>query len=436
MIFGRRKKEPDVPVVAEEAEDADEAISGEPEDVPPEHGADDLESEWRERAEAVIAGGASTASKRAQALLGDEPGPTHFTMAGGCRVMTPGGVELLDCTMALGAVALGYGHERVTTAVARALTQGHVSGLNSILEVQLAERLCDVVPCAEQVLFFKSGGEAVSAAVRLARTYTGRERVVGCGYFGWQDWSGDANGIPAGTRASYTRVAFDDVAALERACGQAGPDLAAVVIEPVIERLPSPEWIAAARRACDAAGAVLIFDEIKTGFRLRIAGYQELAGVEPDLAVFGKAMANGYPLAAVAGRAALMDAVRRTWITTTLGGEALALAAAIAVLDVHESEDVCADLEHIGGRMRAGVEAAIAASRCPGVAVDGLAPMWLLRFDDRRREDRFLALARAEGVLFKRGAYNFASLAHDEDALASIESAASHALVALREELG
>ncbi len=396
---------------------------------------DDVDAEWRRRAEAVIPGGASTGSKRADALYGpDGHGPTHYERAYGCTLVTAAGVELLDCTMALGSVALGYGEEAVNAAAIAAITAGNVGGLSSQLEVELAERLCEIIPCAEAVRFLKTGAEGVAAAVRIARTATNRPRVIACGYFGWLDWASDAEGVPPSTRRDIATVPFDDVAALRRAVSEAGHDLAAIVLEPVIERLPSTEWISAAREACDAAGAVLVFDEVKTGFRLRPGGYQSYAEVTPDLAVFGKAMANGYPLAAVVGKAAVMDAARRTWISSTLAGETSALAAAGAVLDWHEKAEVCEGLWEIGREMRTRVETAIRASGLPGITVDGLDPMWLIRFDDPTRQSRFLANALAEGVLFKRGAYNFASLAHDDDALNRIEIAASTALVAMKRE--
>lgn len=438
MIFGRWKKDSaeERPAGEAETDDRDESVESD-EDVEgvPEGDTPDPDAEWRERAAAVIPGGASTGSKRRKVVLGSEEGPLHFSSAHGCRLTTPSGAELIDCTMALGSVAVGYGDERVMTAVGNALMQG-VSGLSSTLEVALAERLCDIVPCAEQALFLKSGGDAVSAAVRVARTYTGREHVIGCGYFGWQDWSSEAAGVPEAVRRSFTRVPFDDAAALSRAVAAAERQLAAIVIEPVIERLPSKEWLEAARAACDRTGAVLIFDEIKTGFRFRPGGYQEMVGIEPDLATFGKAMANGFPLSALVGRAELMQAVERTWISSTLSGEALGLAAALAVLDIHEESDVCGDLDHIGRIMRDGVAEAVRASRCEGITIEGEPRMWLMRFDTTEREDRFLALARDEGVLFKRGAYNFPALAHDDATLQTIEAAASSALVALREEDG
>ena len=394
------------------------------------------ENVWRPRAAAIIPGGASTGSKRPDALFGDRVGelPTHFTRASGCRIETAEGRELIDCTMGLGAVALGYADDVVTQAVVEAAANGNVCGLSPALEIDVAERLAELVPCAEQVRFLKTGAEGVAAAVRIARAHTSRSVVIACGYFGWLDWSSDAAGVPESVRADIIRVPFDDVDALETVAKRVGDRLAAIVLEPVIERLPSVEWISTARRACDESGAVLIFDEMKTGFRLKPGGYQELVDITPDLAVFGKALANGYPLSAVVGRESVMRAASDTWISSTLASETVALAAARAVIEWHARAEVCESLGEIGAEMKGAVDRAIAASRIEGVSTDGLDHMWLIRFDSPARESRFLELATQAGVLFKRGAYDFPSLAHDEEAIAEIESAASSALVRLRDE--
>jgi glutamate-1-semialdehyde aminotransferase len=399
-----------------------------PEDAP--------EIDWRARAAAVLPTGASTGSKRPEALYGDAEatGPTHFSHAVGCRVIDTTGRTYLDCTMALGAVALGYAEPRVQQAAIAALAGGNVSALSDVREVEVAERLREHIPCAEMVQFLKTGAEAVSAAVRLARCYTGRDLVVGCGYFGWHDWSNNVAGVPTAVRDLFRVVPFDDVPALERAAREAGNRLAAIVVEPVVERLPSEAWIAATRELATSLGAVLVFDEIKTGFRLKTGGYQALSGITPDLATFGKAMANGFPLAAVVGHRDVMAAARSTWISSTLAGESAALAAAGAVLDWHESADICESLAATGSAMRESVSTAMSACGIDGVTIDGLDSMWLLRFDDRKRETRFLEIAAAHGVLFKRGAYNFAAIAHDQDVITEIESAASAAFVELLEE--
>jgi glutamate-1-semialdehyde aminotransferase len=275
----------------------------------------------------------------------------------------------------------------------------------------------------------------VAAAVRIARAATGRSRVVGSGYFGWLGWWRRDRGVPAGASADFVDVPFDDVGMLENACRGAGNELAAVILEPVVERLASPEWTAAARRLCDELGAVLIFDEIKTGFRLARGGYQELASVTPDVAVFGKALGAGFPLAAVVGQAGVMEAATSTWISSTLAGEAMSLGAAMAVLEIYERDDVCGSLGTIGAAVRSAVQTAIEASGIAGVSVQGIDPMWFIRFDDPAVERQFLELVVAEGVLLKRGPYNFASLPHgEEEVLVEIERATSSALVTLLDE--
>jgi len=396
----------------------------------------ETDDEWATRAAELLPTGASTGSKRPEALYGTaEPaGPTHFLRAAGCRVETADGNELVDCTMALGAVSIGYGEPRITRAVLDTVAQGTVSGLSHVLEVEVAERFCNVVPCAERVQFLKTGAEAMSAAVRVARPYTGRSVVVGSGYFGWHDWCSTQPGVPDGVTRDFRSVPFDDIHALESAVRGAGDQLAAIAIEPVVERVASAEWVARARALCDASGAALIFDEMKTGFRLATGGYQQVSGVTPDLAAFGKALANGFPLAAVCGRADLMDCLKRTWVSSTLASEASALAAAMGVLDWHETAEVCDELARIGGEMRELVSGALKASGLTGVSLHGIDPMWFMKFESPESERRFVSLAAAHGALFKRGAYNFAALAHDEDALVDIEAAASNAFVAMRRQ--
>jgi glutamate-1-semialdehyde 2,1-aminomutase len=438
MVFKRlfdrgAAADPPQPEALDDDEAADPAVEPEDDSNLPEEAPD---RPWFERAAAVIPGGASTGSKRPGAMWGtDTPdGPTHFIHAAGCHVVATDGETYIDCSMALGAVALGYAEPNVTRAALDAIGGGHVSGLNSTFEVAVAERLCDLIPCAERVRFLKTGAEATSAAVRLARTYTGRDVVVASGYLGWHDWASDSPGVPEGARRDVLRVPFDDVAALDAAVDTAGDRLAAIILEPVVERMPSDTWIARARELATQRGAALVFDEMKTGFRLAPAGFQEVSGVTPDLATFGKALSNGFPLAAVVGRRDLMDAASRTWISSTLASDAGALAAALTVCEWHEQADVCGMLATRGAEMRRVVGDAIRASGIPGVTLEGLDPMWFLRFDDAARERKFLARAASHGVLFKRGAYNYASVAHDDAVVQDIERAASAAFVDLIEE--
>src|ERR1044072_2971873 len=252
MVFGKifgSNKQAAPPPPDSDADETDD-VEGEPESAPEHSDAID----WRARAAQVLPTGASTGSKRVEGLYGsaDAVGPTHFAQSVGCRVIDTDGNEYIDCTMGLGAVALGYAEPEVTRAVIDAASRGNVSGLSDHLEIEIAERLCTVLPCAEMVQFTKTGAEAMSAAVRIARTYTARDVVVGCGYFGWHDWSSEALGVPARTREQFVKIPFDDIPALEKAILDSGKALAAIVIEPVIERLPSPAWISRARELANA----------------------------------------------------------------------------------------------------------------------------------------------------------------------------------------
>jgi glutamate-1-semialdehyde 2,1-aminomutase len=354
-------------------------------------------------------------------MFGGPDGPTHFTRSRGARVVLSDGRELLDWTMALGAVGLGYAHPGVVEAASRAAREGGVGPLPPTAEVELAERLVAVYPGAERARFFKTGAEAVAAAVRIARVATGRRLVVNCGYQGWLDGATAGPGVPAAVAQLWRAVAFDEVAELEAACRSEAP--AAIVLEPVVERAPSAAWLEAARGLADRSGAVLVFDEIKTAFRLARGGAAERWGVRPDLAVLGKALANGFPLAAVVGRADLMARCRDSWISSTLATEAVAMAAAGAVLDVWDERDVGAHLRRVGSALRAALAPALAGA----AQLRGLDEMPFLEFDDPAVERAFLLGCAREGVLLKRGAYNFPSLAHEEEDVARTAEAARRA---------
>jgi glutamate-1-semialdehyde 2,1-aminomutase len=383
-------------------------------------------SDWARRAADAVAGFTSTRSKGPDALFGGPGGPTHLVRSAGAYVETVDGRRLLDWTMALGAVALGYGHPAVADAVARAARDGAVGPLPPALEVEVAERLCAAYPGAEQARFFKTGAEAVQAAVRLARVATGRERVVHCGYHGWLDGAYRGAGVPAAVAAGWSEVPFDDLAAAAEAV-RAGPPPAAILVEPVVERAPSLPWLPGLARLAAGSGALLVLDEIKTGFRLARGGAAERWGVRPDLAVLGKALANGFPLAALVGRADVTVRVKDTWISSTLATESAGLAAARAVLDVWDATDVAGRIAEVGRRLLDGL---VRLAPRAGCEVVGLPEMFFLRFLDHDAERRFLLAAVERGVLLKRGAYDFPSLAHGEREVALTLEAVVGALAA------
>lgn len=394
-----------------------------------------MAGDWRERAAQRIPGGSSTGSKRPDALYGtrahDGVVPTHFARAQGCIVESPDGRRFVDCGMALGAVGIGYADPEITRAVVAAAEAGNVSALPHRLEVEVAERLANAVPSAEQVRFLRTGAEATAAAVRIARTITGRERIVASGYFGWLDWCSDARGVPLSARELISWTPFDDVAALETAVEQGDPP-AAIILEPLVHDIASHAWLSAARRLADRHGAVLIFDEIKTAFRVRTGGVQVLQQVRPDLTTIGKAFANGYPLAAVCGSRDIMRAASDTWISSTAAAESTGLAAANAVLEWHARTDVCQQMAMAGSRLQEIIGAALVDAPWVGVRVDGPPMMWRLVAEVDEQLDALVVAAAHHGVLLKRGAYQFGAVAHDDAACHAVAEAMPAIVQALR----
>ena len=368
-----------------------------------------------------VAGFTSTGSKRPEALFGSavEGVPLRMTRSAGCSVWDSEGREYTDYIMGLGSVALGYAHPDVSAAVAEAAKLGVVGPLPPVLEEALAADLCRLIPWIERVRFLKTGAEAMAAAVRLARVVTGRDEVLGCGYHGWLDWcqTAEGRGVPAASRALYRELPFNDPDVARTMIRSAGDRLAAVVFEPVILEAPDPTWLAVLREETIRAGALLVADEVKTVCRLAVGGGCERYGIRPDLVVIGKAMANGFPLAAVGGRADVMQAVSDTWISSTLATEFVSLAASRATLAAIVQQEVPAHITRVGGRLLAGLQALAPRHQAIVARAAGLAEMCHLEYRDEAVSGRVAAACAARGLLFKRGAYNFVSRAHDEAAI-------------------
>jgi glutamate-1-semialdehyde 2,1-aminomutase len=368
-----------------------------------------------------VAGTTSTGSKRPEALFGGGASgvPGAMLRSAGCRVWADDGREYLDLVMALGAVALGYGHPPVTEAAVAAVRDGVVGSLPPVLEEEVAGEIRRLIPWAERLRFLKTGAEAMAAAVRLARTHTGRDLVLGCGYHGWLDWcqGGEGHGVPAATRALYAELPFNEPTLAGELIRRAGDRLAAVVFEPVILAPPDPAWLNLLRDETARVGAVLVADEIKTIGRLAIGGGCQRWGIRPDLVVMGKAIANGFPLAAVGGRADIMAAVDRTWISSTLATEWVSFAAARATLAELVARRVPQHLERVGARLMDGLGRLAERHGDTVRGVAGLPEMCCFRYHDEADGAALAVEAAHRGLLFKRGAYNFVSLAHDETAV-------------------
>lgn len=362
---------------------------------------------WFARSQKVIPGCAQTFSKGyTQYVQG--VAPLFLQRGQGCRVWDVDGNEYIDYVQGLLANILGYAHPEVNAAAAAQYTEGHSFSLPHPLEVQLAERLTRLIPCAEMVRFGKNGSDATAGAVRAARAYTGRERVACCGYHGWQDWyigsTARHGGVPDAVRALTHPFPYNDLPALETLLSEHSSEFAAVILEPVNFVEPQPGYLQGVRELAHKHGALLIFDEICSGFHFGLGGAQKRYGITPDLACFGKAMGSGFPISCVVGRAEVMRIFEEIFFSFTFGGEAASLAATLKVLDILEHTDALARIEANGRRLQEGFnalaqEAGLAQRfQCVGH------PSWsLLKFRDAGGADSFLERSLFQQEAVKRG---------------------------------
>jgi glutamate-1-semialdehyde 2,1-aminomutase len=335
--------------------------------------------EMLERALRVIPLGTQTFSKsRTQYPLGVSP--YYVTRGEGAHTWDVDDNEYVDYIMALCAVTLGYGDADVTEAVSEQLGSGVVFSLPHPLEVEVAERVVEMVPCAEMVRFGKNGSDATSGAVRVARAYTGRDHVAACGYHGWQDWyigsTARNMGVPEATQRLTHLFTYNDIDSLRAIFREHKGEVACVIMEPMNTTPPLPGFLKEVAELTRREGAVFVLDETITGFRYANGGAQEYFGVVPDLATFGKGMANGYPVSAVAGRADIMKLLEEVFFSFTFGGEALSLAAAKATMDKLRREPVTARLAEQGGKVMDGVAERIERHGCSAFLRVSGHPAW------------------------------------------------------------
>ena len=322
----------------------------------------------------LIPGGAHTYAR------GDDQYPEGMApvieRGAGCRVLDIDGNEFVEFGSGLRANTLGHGFEPVVRAVQRYLADGVGFVRPHRLEREAAERLIDLIPSAEMVKFGVNGSDATSAAVKLARAYTGRDMIAVCRqhpFFSTDDWfivtTPMSAGIPDSVRPLTVQFSYNDLASLEALFEVHPGQIAAVVLEAETVEPPAPGFLAGLRELCDRNGALLGLDEIITGFRWHERGAQYLYSIEPDLCTFGKGIANGLPLSALAGRRDVMrlgghvdDADRVFLLSLTAGGQPWALAAMLAVIDTFEQEGIAGQLHSIGADLRAEVQDAVAAA--------------------------------------------------------------------------
>jgi glutamate-1-semialdehyde 2,1-aminomutase len=345
-----------------------------------------------------IPGGTQLLSKRPEMFL-PEQWPSYYSKARGVEVWDLDGRRYTDMSYSgIGACVLGYADPDVDAAVHAAIDAGSATTLNCPEEVALAELLCELHPWANMVRYLRSGGEAMTAAVRIARAHTRRDRVAFCGYHGWHDWYLAANlaeddaldghlmpglapaGVPRGLRGTALPFRYNQLDELKAIVAAHGRELAAIVMEPTRSRPPEPGFLEGVREIASEIGAVLIFDEVSSGFRLTTGGAHLVYGVHPDIAVFAKAMSNGYPMAAVVGRAEVMQAAQDTFVSSTSWTERIGPAAALATITKYRQQDVSTHLQTIGRRVQDGWRAAAERAGLR-IQISGIYPLGFFSFD-------------------------------------------------------
>ena len=390
------------------------------------------------RAQGLIPGLSQTLAK-APGQFVQGVAPTYLASGQGSHVVDVDGNEFLDYSMAVGPLVLGYRHPVVDDAIRDQLESGITFSLMHPLEVAVAERISRVIPNAEMVRFGKSGAEVTSAAVRLARAYTGRDRVVCCGYHGWHDWyigtTTRPRGVPAVVRDLTYTIGYNDLHSVRSALESR--DVACVILEPVTFEAPRDGFLERLHALCEETGTLLVFDEMWTGFRLAMGGAQERFGIFPDLACYSKAVANGMPLSVLTGRVEVMRLLEQdVFFYSTFGGEALSLAAALATLGEIEMERVPDHLARVGRRLGNGYNSLAEELDLPFTRCVGYDCRTMVTFDSIA-EDPLVLKSFVQQELLRRGilwtGFHNVSQAHTDDDVSYTLSAYREVLTLLRD---
>jgi len=321
---------------------------------------------WK-RAKQVIPGGNMLLSKRAEMFL-PEQWPAYFSKAKGCKVWDLDGNEYIDMSiMGIGTNILGYGHPEVDAAVQQTVVAGNMSTFNCPEEVYLAEKLIEIHPWADMARLARTGGEANAVAIRIARAASGKDNVAVCGYHGWHDWYLSANlgddenlaghllpglepkGVPQSLRGTVFPFNYNNYAELETLVNT--HDIGVIKMEVVRNKGPEDNFLHKVRKLATDRGIVLVFDECTSGFRQTLGGLHKMYGVEPDMALFGKALGNGYAITATIGRREIMEAAQSTFISSTFWTERIGPTAALKTLEVMEREKSWQTITQIGSNI-------------------------------------------------------------------------------------
>jgi len=352
--------------------------------------------------------------------------PALIVRGKGCRVWDVDSNEYIDYRNALGPVSLGYAVEEIDSAVIEQLQNGIIFGHPHPLEGEVAGLLSEMIPCAEKIRFIKTGGEAIAATIKIARNATNRNKILHCGYNGWLNnlspprgsqpagvaMAHPEKGVPPAISALHTSLPWGKLEEWENVFSQEGEDIAAAVVAcNYAEMERGDEFLHAVRELTARHGSLFIMDEIVTGFRIAVGGAHEYFGIMPDMAVFGKGMANGMPIAAYMGRAGLLDSASDISITSTFGGETLSLAAAKAVIRFYLEKNVIEHFWNIGELLWKNA-ADLAAQHNIPVEIKGFPVCPAITFHDRDIHGAFFKAAYRNGVSLNN--VSFVNFSHRE----------------------
>ncbi len=359
------------------------------------------------KAEKLIPSGTQTFSKAPTQFV-QGVAPVFLKRGQGSHVWDVDGNEYIDYPMGLGPIILGHNYPAVTEIVTRQIHDGTTFSLPHPLEVAVAEMLVEVIPCAQMVRFGKNGSDATAGAIRAARAYTGKDIIACCGYHGWQDWyigtTTRNKGVPETVEKLTVSFDYNNTSSLELIFSEHPGQVAAVIMEPVGVIEPEEGFLQHVREITNKNGALLIFDEVITGFRLALGGAQDYYGVTPDLACFGKAMANGYPLSAIVGRRDVMEWFDEVFFSFTFGGETLSLAAAKATISEMKGKSVISHLWEQGRKLKDGYNVL---AKEFGVndftECIGLSPRTVIAFKDDAGEESLILKSLFQQECLKRG---------------------------------
>ena len=313
---------------------------------------------WHKRAEKVIPA-CSQLLSRGPYVHPFGAYPVYIERGNGSHVWDVDGNEYIDWVSSFGPVLLGYAHPVINNAIKKQLDKGLVFSLEGTLQVELSEILCDMIPCAEMVRFGKHGSDVTSAAVKCARSYTGREKIAYCGYHGWQDWYitvGPSKGIPKAYKDYILGFEYNNLDSLKKIFAEHPNEIACVIMEPVHNEKPKNNFLAKVKELVHKNGALFIFDEVITGFRFGCGGAQSFFNVVPDLATFGKAMANGMPISALVGKKEFMKefSFGGVFFSSTFASELASMVSAINTLHFVAEHPVAQEIWKTGKNLQNG----------------------------------------------------------------------------------